>query len=383
VLGRPEGKSDLGFFVASCHAVASRFMKQRFPSRWPILALVGLSALGLGLLWTLLDRSRARRSTGVADGGTERARARSDRIPASTASQVPVADVAASGRRGRAAEIIAQLDAGLDAPTGLGFKVGSDGHLVSQPTRRVGLLDELGRVDPKAAAAYAEKVWREFRSPDEWAVSLRDYARANPTGEGKAVLEEKLRLMLAHEPWRAHASVGYLEAFDVAVFIGGTGLMPLLTELVRDRANPAVSHGAYLALDRMILNEPVPTLTHLLEHPEAMAGREDTRANYFARANVADPAQRELLALYLLAPDRAPSELQTFAGLFPNCNLMVSANLLTRCLTPDGESIRRHDREALQTVVGWQADSRFAALQPQLAMIRQRLAGFVKQGAGD
>ena len=83
--------------------------------------------------------------------------------------------------------ILSQLGTGDDAPTGQEFKLSADGSLASAPTRRLALLNELTRLDPKAAAAYAAKILREFKSSDEWAVALRAYALANPTLEGRGL----------------------------------------------------------------------------------------------------------------------------------------------------------------------------------------------------
>ena len=117
----------------------------------------------------------------------------------------------------------------------------------------------------------------------------------------------------------------------------------------------------------------------LLKDPSAMQGREQTRANYFARADVSDPQQRQILESYLLAPDRSATELQTFAGLFPNANFMISHNLLTSSATPDHKHIVRRDQESLRTVNAWLADPRFNHLQLQIQTIQKRLSQFVEQ----
>ena len=109
-----------------------------------------------------------------------------------------------------------------------------------------------------------------------------------------------------------------------------------------------------------------------------MAGREQTRASYFARADVRDPAQRALLEDYLLDPGLVPGELDTFAGTFPNANYMVSRNLLTRSDTPGGEDRRAADVGALRTVEAWMADPRFQGRLPVLQKIQERLLHFVK-----
>src|ERR1043166_8070359 len=83
------------------------------------------------------------------------------------------------------------LDSGADATTQLGFVLSPDGTLKEAPSLRVFLLDYLAQIDPKAAGAYAEKILSVSASPDEWAVSLRAYALANATAEGRTYLQRK------------------------------------------------------------------------------------------------------------------------------------------------------------------------------------------------
>lgn len=274
------------------------------------------------------------------------------------------------------------LDSKDDAATRRQFRLGPDGSLTDAPTLRTFLLDYLTQADRPAAAAYAQKILQTKDSPDEWAVSLRAYALEYPTTEGKSFLEQKLRELLQHEPWRNQPSVGFLEAFDVIVYAGSASLTPTLAELVREKENRAVAHAAFLTLDRLTLQNPKVVLSELLRQPDLMAGREQTRANFFARGNVADSEQRQLLENYLLNPRLSEEELQTFAGLFPNANYMISHNLLTQTVTPTGEALARQDRKALEVVNGWLADPRFESRKPQLIRIRDRLATFVEQRSG-
>ena len=90
-----------------------------------------------------------------------------------------------------------------------------------------------------------------------------------------------------------------------------------------------------------------------------------------------DPVQRSLLEGYLLDPRRSAEELQTFTGLFPNANQMVSSNLLTPTATPTPGDLAARDLAALGVVETWLADPRFAKLKPQFAAARERLRGFV------
>jgi hypothetical protein len=271
------------------------------------------------------------------------------------------------------------LDSKADAATGQGFKIGAKGFLSEAPTLRTFLLDFFGQIDPVAAAEYARVILGIKDSPDEWAVALRNLATGDPSAEGRALLRQKAGEMLQYWPWQQNPSTGYLEAFDVAVYLGGTGLVPALTELVRMQDNPAVAHAAYLALDRLAIDEPAALLGALEADPSLMQGREQTRANYFARADVRDPQQRQVLERYLLDPRTSSQELQQFAGLFPNANYMVSQNLLTPTPTPDHAALTGRDAASLQAVQDWLADPRFANLQRPLQKVQQRLEDFARQ----
>ena len=271
------------------------------------------------------------------------------------------------------------LDSKVDAQTRLGFHIGPNGFLTESPTLRVLCLDVLGQIDPRAATAYAENILSSRDSPDEWAVALRNYAFGNPRPDASPLLHEKMQTILTYQPWLANPSEGFLQAFDVAVYLGGTDLVPLLGDLVRRQDNQAVAHAAYLALDRLTINDPVSNLSFLAANPDVMEGREITRANYFARADVRDAAQRQVLERYLLNPSLADAELNAFAGLYPNANFMVSQNLLTTVITPNGAWLAARDTEALKVVGDWLQDPSFTRLRPQLNAIQHRLESFVNQ----
>lgn len=271
------------------------------------------------------------------------------------------------------------LDSKQDSATQLGFKISNAGMLDEAPTLRTFLLDELARLDPAAAADYAKVILASKDSPDEWAVALRNLARGDATPEGRQLLAQKTAELLQHEPWRQNPSVGYLEAFDTAVYLGGTSLMPTLSEMVRQKENTAVAHASYLTLDRLVINAPATTLATLLADPDLMGGRELTRANFFARADVRDSQQRQLLEDYLLSPRITAAELDAFAGTFPNANFMISPNLLTASRTLDHATLVNRDAESLRVVQEWLSDPRFARLRPALQRAVQRLQEFVQQ----
>ena len=275
------------------------------------------------------------------------------------------------------------LDTRTDASTGQGFKIGANGSLLEAPTLRTFLLDQLARLDPPAAAAYARVILETSTSPDEWAIALRDLARGDMSPEARALLEAKTGELLQNESWQRDPSEGYLEAFDTAVALGSTNLLPPLSNLICKKDNQPVAHAAYLTLDRLVLQQPAQILAALLEHPEWMQGRDETRANFFARADVADAGQRSLVESYLLWASRSPAELEAFAGVYPNANFMISQNLLTGNMTPDGAALRQRDSAALAVVNQWLADPRFAAIRQPLTKIQQRLEDFARQAANN
>ena len=274
------------------------------------------------------------------------------------------------------------LDGKTDAATQLGFKVATNGSLNEAPTFRTFLLDELARIDPQAAAEYAKTILAHMDSPDEWAVALRNLALGDPHDAARELVAEKFSQLLAADAWQKNPSVGYLEAFDVAVFLGDKKFIPPLSGLLAQKENPAVAHAAYLSLDRMVINNAPQTLAALADNPELMAGRENTRADYFARADVRDDSQRTLLENYLLNPKLGAAELQQFTGTYPNANFMISPNLLTANSTPDHAALADRDKISLQVLDEWLADPRFAALRPKLEPARQRVQGFVTQAGG-
>jgi hypothetical protein len=279
----------------------------------------------------------------------------------------------------RTTAIRAFLDSKMDTPTGQGFKIDRNGFLSEAPTLRTFLLDQMGQQDPAAAAAYSREILNSPGSPDEWAVALRNLARGDTSADGCALLESKTGELLRNTSWQQAPSVGYLEAFDAAVYVGGTNLLSPLSDLVRRKDNQGVAHAAFLAMDRLTFNDPADVLAALEAHPDWMQGREVTRADYFARADVEDPVQRAILESYLLDPARTPAELRAFAGVFPNANFMISQNLLTDSPRLDAPTLRRRDSASLQVVNQWLTEPRFGRIRQALEIMQVRLQQFVNQ----
>jgi hypothetical protein len=211
---------------------------------------------------------------------------------------------------------------------------------------------------------------------------LRSLALGDTGAEARSLLQQKMNDLLRYQPWQTDPSSGYLESFDVAVYLGGTSLVAPLTDLVRKQDNPAVAHAAYLALDRLVINDASGLLNSLVSDPQTMQGRELTRADFFARADVRNPAQRQVLESYLLDGRFGAAELDHFTSVYPSANYMVSANLLTPTPTPDHAALVSRDAESLRVLQEWLADPRFINLRPQLEKTRARLEEFRRQEAG-
>ena len=280
-------------------------------------------------------------------------------------------------------EVRSFLASNKDAATSLDVTVKPGGLLGDASSLRVFLLDYLGQIDRAASGVMASQLLSHYTTPDEWAVSLRNYAWANPGPAGEDYLRGKARELLSNDEWVRNPSSGFLEAFDTIVHAHGHTLAPELARLVRDKENKATAHAAYLTLDRLTLAEPSAMFKQLVEQPGLMQGREQTRANFLARADVRETYQRALVEKYLLDPTRSAQELATFAGLYPNANFMISNNLLTPTVTPKHEDLAAHDRAALETVRAWQKDEQFRDLKPYLETIQTKLEGFVQQAAAN
>lgn len=273
--------------------------------------------------------------------------------------------------------ILGELDSGKDYATGADLAVGSDQHLTAWPSYRTFLLDLLFQVDPAAAAQRSRELVASSASPDEWAVALRNVAKADEAGASAAWLREKSAELLRNEAWRSDPSVGYLNAFDVIVHTEHTELTPELLLFCDDLEEKAVRHASFLVVDRLTQARPEVLLPVLAETADRHPNSGPMISNLIARADLRDDVQREAVERYLLDPKRTAEEIASFAGVFPNANFHVSSNLLTRVEGIDGIDLAERDRAALGIVREWIAEERFAPLKESLGRIQGRLEKFV------
>jgi hypothetical protein len=284
-------------------------------------------------------------------------------------------DLASYPREQAVAAIRQFLQSNRNRSTQLTFRLGADGKLESAPTLRVWLLDELARIDLTAAAAEAESILGSRGNANEWALALRDYARANTNPDAAAFLRGKLREMWSEPRWIQERSEGWLQSFELPAYLHAADFARDLAHLMTESqgaARPA-ARAATTALERLIIVEPAAVLEQLQRNPDWLRGMELERANYFSRADVRDPAQRASVEAYLLDAARDASELEKFFMLFPNRSQTNAGTLITRLQPALPEEIRAAGLEALKTLETWQSDPRFAPLAPRLQATRERL----------
>ncbi len=273
--------------------------------------------------------------------------------------------------------LLRELDDGRDYPTRDDLGIGPDGTLKAWPSYRVFLLDMLHLLDPALAAHRSRELIGHSQSPDEWAVALRNVARADAGGTDTPWVRAKAAELLRNETWRADPSAGYLEAFDVIVHTRHTELSPELLTLCDHPDQKAVRHAAFMTLDRLLIENPGDVLPVLAQAAGKVSHSELMISNLMARADVREEPQRAALEAYLLDPTRTRAELASFANVFPNANAHVSSNLLTTSPTFDGADLADRDVASLALVELWLADSRFEGIQPALHAARRRLTQFV------
>ena len=272
--------------------------------------------------------------------------------------------------------IQAFLATGRDERTRLPFGVGREGRLDTAPSLRVFLLDELGSLDAAAAARLAEKGFEETASADEYAIHLRNFAWGSdlPATERIAKVRQRAVEMTQRRIWREEPTDGFAEAYDALVYSNATEVTLQLAGDT-DRSRPGnIRRPSNLALDRLVIAAPEETLPQILGDMDSMRGQPYTRAGYFARADLRDPAQSQIVESYLLSGSVESPEREYFFDLFPNHNFHHSRNLLSENQYASHDEVVERLRGALVRASEWLDDERFANYAEDIARAHRRLA---------
>jgi hypothetical protein len=264
------------------------------------------------------------------------------------------------------------LRSGRDVRTGESFVVGSGGRLSAAPTLRVMLLDLLGLLSQEIksddGASYARSVLDSKNSPDEWAIALRNVAWHDPAA--KAYLSAKVRELMSYSPWRQAPTAGMLEAFDVAVFVQDANLIPVLAENVVSE-QVALQRASAIALDRLAERAPLAVMNYLNANPKLMAERPFIRADYFAKADLSQPTQREAVEFYLGRSDVSHEEKAKLLNALTTPASFVAEGLLTDSL-PEPDEVARGNA-LVEATRAWLVQNRFPQLRSEIVEVQLRL----------
>jgi hypothetical protein len=267
-------------------------------------------------------------------------------------------------------EIRAFLATGKDVSTGMAFELGHGG-LEGAPTLRLLLLDVLGQISRKARTADAADVSKEIladkKSSDEWAIALRNLAWHEP--QSRAFLAAKFAEMVRYEQWRTQPSSGFLEAFDVAVFSRQATVMEPLNELLANPL-PDLQRAAAVAMDRLAESAPLEVMQKLNSQPQMFADHPFLRADWFAKADLREPAQRAVFEAYLARTDVSLAEKSKALKALASPGQFISENLITAPPTVEDDAAR--EAAILSAATDW--SRRFPELNAPLGTLRERLS---------
>ncbi len=249
--------------------------------------------------------------------------------------------------------------------------LGEGGRLEEGPTLRVVLLDWLGVLARETGSGEGAELGRavltQKRSAEEWALALRNVAWHEP--KATQFLADRMREMLAHPPWRKDPTAGLLEAFDVIVFLRDPSFVPSLAGMIANDSG-MLQRAAAVALDRLAETAPFEVMTLLNNNPALLADRPFVRADYFAKANFDDSAQRQAVERYLGRPDVSVAEKTKFVESVALPGAFVSDNLLT---PPPRLHQPERDAAASRVTGEWLRNGRFPQLRAPLQEFQKRL----------
>ncbi len=271
------------------------------------------------------------------------------------------------------AELIRKLlESGVDATTGLEFKVGPGGMLAGWPTIRVFLLDILAAADPELAAGIARELLDKTGSANEFATALRSLTRDSLGRAENSELLARFDQMLGHPEWQQER--GFAEAFDLARAIGSK---EAAQRLATWNGDPTLRG---LALHEFAAEHPEEIIAALTDQNSTLGG--PIGASLMARANPEAPSQVAAVETYLRDPQRSAQEVTEFLKLFPLRSATTGYRLYGGLPTPYSfERVKASDRAALEQVNRWASDPALIKYRAEISDLQKRLTQWTKQAA--
>jgi hypothetical protein len=100
-----------------------------------------------------------------------------------------------------------------------------------------------------------------------------------------------------------------------------------------------------------------------------------------ARTDLRQPRQRAVLHRFLADAARPETDLAAWSDFFPNNNLHLSNNLLTRHRPTPIDELEDQDRASLEVLREWSRDPALARSRPYLARVEQRLSDMLTRAS--
>jgi len=279
--------------------------------------------------------------------------------------------------------IISVLDSGENYSLMLDFAVGVGGRLAEAPNYRVALFEMLGEFDIDAAAAYADKIFTESRDADEWAIALQHKVNADPEGQNLDLVEQRYSEMITNINWIKNPTGGFMEAMDVAVYLGSELQLNQLEALYGiSPDDQGLNWGTSLAMERIQLKEPQIVAEAFQKDPDFLAESTGNRVHAMSRMDIRDELQLTTLEDYLDRKDLSEDEVDYFFGIFPNQNFTDSYRLVSdEGVFPTLDERAMLDIASHKQVVTWLEENRFPQHQDYLIQIRLTLEEFIQDMA--
>lgn len=274
-------------------------------------------------------------------------------------------------------EVCAQLlRSGVDAKTGIPFKVGSQSSVKGCPSLRVFLLEVLGTADPDLACEVGREILASTNSAEEYAVALKPLATKGPLRASNEELEGYFATMLGKPDWQS--SDGLAEGLDLARNVATPAAATTLVEWLK--TSPPARELGQMALDETAAAHPQLMVTLMADQPALLEGNAGLRASLLARAAVSEDAQAGMVENYLHDPAVPVQEKREFLKLFPMRSATSGYRLYGGVPAPyEQGTVVQDDQAALETVTRWKADPALGELLPEMNKLEGRLQTWVRQ----